>query len=660
MRDPRERAQASHRAGRLDEALAAYREALALQPEAPDLLHGLALVQLQLGRDAEALPLLRGLVERNAPDAPQLLAMACRRLGLVGEGIEAAQRAVRVAPDVAVAWMLLGSLQVMAGAYAAGEAALRRAVALEDGLAEAWHFLGVALQRQRRWRLALQAYRRAAERAPGNWTVEFNAALCLESLGEWQEAAAGFERAHRLAPHRVDVLGRLANVQALLCDFDGEARSVALLEQRLVAGAALDGDDKVEPFVLAFLPFSDHARARILRRYAATVRGEAARLGPPEAAPARRHDGPLRLGYLSPDLGNHAVGSLLQDLFAAHDRERVTVHAYALQRFADDDPVAARIRAGCDVFRDVGALSTREIARTIAGDGIDVLVDLGGYTSGARPAVLALRPAPVQMGYLGFIHSAGAEWIDYQVLDAHVAPPGIAGFNEAIVRLPGTMLPAPRVEAHAIVADRAAFGLPEGVPLLASFNNSYKLDRPLVEAWLAIARRVPHARFVVYLPAQARPRFAETWAALGGDPAALLLVDKLAPERHAVRAASCDLFLDAFRYQAGATAIAALEAGLPVLSRRGDSPLARLGVSLNLALGLDALVADDADDYVARAVALVLDPERLAILRGRLASAVVGSGLFDPGRVALGLEQAAGMAFERALLDLPAADLNPF
>jgi len=342
-------------------------------------------------------------------------------------------------------------------------------------------------------------------------------------------------------------------------------------------------------------------------------------------------------------------------VLAAHDRSALTVLGYSLRQHVG--PVAETIRAGCDVFRDVDALSTQALAETIAADRIDILVDLGGFTLGARPAVLALRPAPLQMSYLGFLHSSGAPWIDYLLLDEQVAPraSGDDSFSEAIIRLPGTLLPSPaRMETGA--PDRRRFGLPEGVPLFASFNNSYKWDSELLAAHVEIARQLPEARFVVFLPVAARPRFMDAWRRFGGRSESVMLVPKLPPAAHAHRAASCDLFLDAFRYHAGATGMAALAAGLPILCREGRLPVARMGVSLNRFLGLERLICPDTQSYVDRAVEF--GRRGTDELKRQLATAVQDRRLLDPSRTARGLEMAYSAAWRRHGLGLPATSLD--
>lgn len=634
----RDTAYGAHRAGRWVEAEAAYREHLAAQPEDAAARHAFAVLLLQRQRHEEARVHLESLhaLPRPPDGTALLLATALRTLGQVARGLEVIEPALATQPRDAAAWALAGSLRVMAGDAPGGESALRRALQFDPRHPEAEGWLAIALHRQQRWNEAIQIYHRVLAAAPDDATARYNLALALEHAGEWQAAASELERVVAQRPGRLDARARLANLQAMLCDFDGEARSVAALETLLAQAQVLAPDDQLEPFVLTFLPLSEGASRVALQRYVRKVEREAAALRPVHRAP-RASRSPLRLGYLSGDFGNHAVGGLVRDLFAAHDRSVVSVHGYSLRRHAG--PTADAIRAGFDTFADLDALSTADAAQRIADEGIDVLIDLAGYTLGARPALLALRPAPLQLGWLGFIHDHAAPWLDALVLDEHLAPFGSeAQFANRIVRLPGSAIPAARRMSF-VPGTRAEFGLPEGGPLLASFNNSYKLDAALIDAWCEIARRLPEAHFVVYVPEAARGGLAAAWQRAGGRAEALLFVPKLDPASHLARAAVCDLFLDAFRYQAGATAVSALEAGLPVLCRAGIHPLARLGCSLLGALGSSELICDGTKAYVERAVLLAGSPSRLAETREKIAQAIDVNGFFDPSRAARGIEK---------------------
>jgi protein O-GlcNAc transferase len=641
-----------HRRGRLDEAVAAYRDALAATPADAALCRGLGLCLLQQGDIAGAESALREALKLHDDDADaaSLLATVLLQAGRADQARPLVERLQALRPRDAYAAILLAECEERAGQLPAAEAALRRALALDPQQARAWFLLGVVLHRGLRWAEALAAYERAQQLGITLPDLAINRGQCLELLGRIDQAIGAYREALAVQPGRAQAWARLAGALAQACRFEEEAAAVQAL-QGCLAAPAVDAADLVEPFLLLYLPLHAGARNAALDRYVKAVESEAAALPrpPPGAASASREAGPLRIGYLSPDFGEHAVGSLVRDLFAAHDRTRVTVSAYSLRRH--QGATAAAIRRGCDRFLDVEDWPSARIAAAIAADGIDILVDLGGFTLGARPQVLALRPAPLQLGWLGFIHDYRAPFLDYLLLDDALAPAGCDhDFGSALLRLPGTMLPGCPLPAPDPGALRSHFGLPEDVFLFASFNNSYKLDAALLDAWADIARRAPLAHFAVFAPECAAPALAASWAARALDPARLHLLGRLPMDAQMSRMACCDLFLDAFRYQAGATGIAAAAVGLPLLSRFGDSPAGRLGVSLNRHLGMDALVCADTRAYVTRAVALATDRGGLVALRRQLRQALEASRLLDPRRLARALEQqfAALVAARRA------------
>lgn len=637
--DDAARARRLHQQGDLAGAERAYLAALDAAPGDDRLRHDYGLLLMQTRREAEAATVL-GQVTARSPDQQEswtILALCLRACGDLPAALEAAATATAAPAEDPAAWLIRGSIEVMTGDHIAAERSLRRCLALTPDDAEAWHYLGESLQGQQQWREAMQAYARAMAAQP---TEIFNVGICAERAGLHQVALQAYQQMCTLRPERADCLARLGQLQALMCDFPAAAATTAHLSKLLEQPPGLLGDDDlVEAFPLTFLPLTVTAKHNALDRYAAQVLDKARRLGP-LALPGHSPSGErrLRLGYVSADFGSHAVGHLVRDLFAAHDRSRFEVFGYALRRY--EDPHADAIARGFDHFRDCSTSHGRAIAEAIGRDGIDVLVDLGGYTQGARPEVLALRPAPIQLGWLGYIDGQCAPWLDGIILDEQVQPPDAAWpYPDRVLRIPAPLLPAGPLPTGR--RDRARFGLPESATVLCSFNNSYKLCHDLIGAWITILRNAAESVLMVYVPPHARDGFLRSWDAHAGPRERLYLVDLLPAAEHADRAASCDLFLDAFRYQAGATAIASIATGLPILSRRGPTPLSRLSVSLNASLGMDELICEDIAGYVQAGSRLAADPELLAAVRRKLAAGAAASGLFNPRRSAAAVEDVA-------------------
>ena len=632
MRDAA-RARDLHAAGQLPAAETAYRQALLSSPADLALRRDFAVLLMQSGRQSDAIHLIDqpDVVAIADTDLLCILALCLRANGRHARVLQIAHQATIRDPYHALGWMLLGSATVSSGAPAAALAPLQRALALEPEFGEAWHFLGESFQALRRWDDAIQAYRRAATQQPGE---VLNIALCHVLAGRTEAALGDLEAAYRMMPGRADILAQLAHCQAMLALYDRQHDNTCAL--RAVLAGMHGGHADPDPFLLATLALPESLKADAIGRYSRAIAARHVASPPlPAAAPHPGSTRRIRIGYLSADFGEHAVGSLVRDHFAAHDRVRFEVLGYALTA----EPPATALVRGFDQFVDASALDDDALAARIAQDRVDVLIDMAGFTLGARPGVLCRRPAPLQWGWLGFIHGQQAPWLDGLLLDAHIQPTDAQWqYEDNIIRLPGTLFPAAPMRRGN--RDRDRFGLPNDGVVLASFNNTYKLSASVLRSWSLILAGAPDAHLMVYVPLAARAGFLEQWEACGGSVERLHLVDKVDLETQSDRAASCDLFLDAFQYQAGATAIHAIGNDLPVLSIEGDTPLARLGAGINRFLGMDELVCRDVDDYILRAIQLAQSPAALDALRQRLRTQAEERDLFAPRRSAAAIEAA--------------------
>jgi predicted O-linked N-acetylglucosamine transferase (SPINDLY family) len=357
----------------------------------------------------------------------------------------------------------------------------------------------------------------------------------------------------------------------------------------------------------------------------------------------------LRVGYLSCDFRNNAVGHLTRGLFRAHDRARVEAFAYSYG--PDDGSVYRRtVEADAEHFADVAALSHADAARRIHADGIDVLVDLVGGAGNGRPEILALRPAPVQVHFLGYPATVGAALVDYFVGDRVAIPDGAEGsFDEAVVRLPDAyQLNDDRQEIAGTAPTRAACGLPEDAFVFACFNASYKIEPDIFDDWMRVLARVPGS--VLWLletaPAMAANLRREA-EARGVAPARLVFAAMAEKPRHLARHRLAQLFLDTPSCNAHTTASDALWAGLPVLTRPGETFASRVAASLLAAARLPELVVPDREAYVETAVRLATDPPVLAALTARLRSEPARLPLFDTPRTVRALERAYAAMWER-------------
>jgi predicted O-linked N-acetylglucosamine transferase (SPINDLY family) len=639
-------ARAAHQAGRLDAAVRDYRRVLKAAPDAPQALHLLGVALLQLGRAAEALGPLRRAARLQPADAAirMNLGNALAASQRQGEAIDCYREAVRLQPALAEGWFSLGNLLDERGEHAEALAVYDRAVAL-DGRHPAYRGnRALCLKALGRVADAEADLRAAVSAAPGFADAWVNLGNLLRHSGRPGEAAQAYAQGLVVAPSRADIAANLWWVQREACEW----RNLGALEDRLVAavagvsGEALPG---VQPFAALALPLDPRELKRLAAAHAGAAE-RAARQLCPGARPAKAGQGvrPQRLviGYASTDFHDHATAHLIAGLLEVHDRARFAVRLYSYGR-TDDSAWRERLVAAADEFVDTRALSLCEAAARIRADGVHVLVDLKGYTAGGRPALFALRPAPVIVNYLGFPGTMGAVWYDAYITDAVCSPPGSeAHFAERLVRLPQCYQPNDRAQAIAAeVPSRAECGLPAEGFVYCCFNQTYKIEPAVFDVWMRILGRVPGSvlwLFRSYPEAEANLR--REAQVRGIAPERLVFADKRPKAEHLARHARADLLLDTLRVNAHTTASDALWAGLPVLTCPGETFQSRVAASLLHAVGLPGLVMPDLASYEETAVRLATEPGALAAIRHRLDENRLTYPLFDTERYARDLERA--------------------
>jgi predicted O-linked N-acetylglucosamine transferase (SPINDLY family) len=377
---------------------------------------------------------------------------------------------------------------------------------------------------------------------------------------------------------------------------------------------------------------------------------------PAPASPPQRR---LRIGYVSSDLREHAVGFLTSELFELHDRAKVEVFAYYCGIPAEDG-TKARIRSTVDHWCDITAMSDKEAARRIVDDGIDILIDLNGYTKDARTKLFALRPAPVIVNWLGYPGTTATPYHNYIVADDFIVPAGSEiYYAETVLRLP-CYQPNDRKRVIAPTPTRADAGLPENAIVYCCFNGMQKISRFTFERWMAILRAVPAG--VLWLltgSEEANERLRQRAEQHGIGRERIVFAPRRANPDHLARYPLADLFLDTTPYGAHTTASDALWRGVPVLTVPGRSFPARVCGSLVKAAGLDELICASPEEYVARAIALGNDPALLADLKRKLAERRESCTLFDTGGLVRSLEQLFARMWQDYLEGrLPAPDLT--
>ncbi len=623
---------------------------------------------VQQGEHARALDRLRAAVniDGSNADAWANLGLLLTTIGHHRAAVEVYERAAALdpAPEILAN---MAAAQLAWNQPVAAEATVRRVVAADPTHAKSWFTLALALQPQGRMLEALDAATRAASLAPGeegfaglkaqiengigapekaratlekaltrlpmSRTLRFELASLLEyKLGAPETAAAQYEQVLKLDPHHGPALSQLAFLRGRLADWHDHDALVRRYREAVAAGAAA-----LSPFALLSLPSTRAEQRACARNWTAPLAGSGHEI-PPLASRAR-----LRIGYLSADFHTHATAFLAAGLFERHDRARFEVFAYSTGP-DDGSPMRARLVRAFDRFVELRDAAPAAVAQAIRDDGVDILVDLKGHTQDATPIVLAYRPAPIQVHYLGYPGTIEGGLCDYLLGDAIVTPAAHAtDYAEAIVTLPGSYQVNDRERPVGTAPSRTDLGLPAEGIVFACFNQTYKINPGVFDAWTRILRDVQGS--VLWLLARrdgepATANLRREAQARGIDPTRLVFArhrpnaEYLGLYRHA------DLFLDTWPYNAHTTASDALWAGCPVLTVLGESFAGRVAASLLHAVGLPELVTSSVDGFVARACELARDGAERARLREHLAGPGRASPLFDTAATTRALERA--------------------
>ncbi len=671
---------ARHRLGDRAGALAAFETSIRLAPGDLRPRTARGALQAEAGRHAEALATFEEALALQPAD-PRLLvnaAVALEHLDRPDEALACYDRALAAFPGMGDALLNRTALLLRLQRPEAAHADAERLVRLFPGVPEAWFNRAEAALALGRPEAALADCERALEANPAYVRAWIDKGIALAVLGRLDEADAAFARARALDAGAAERLSRPPGPslrddgdildarrfwlhalwrRQLTCDWRDHERAIAR------AGALIDATagspralrDRAIAFSLMAWPVAATTRRALLADIAAEVRRNAAAEAPRYAAgppPGRR----LRIGYLSPGIRDHPSVHITLPLYGAHDRERFDVHVYSLVRHGGPEPAA--VAARCEHYIDVSGRTDAEIASRVHADGIDILVDLAGYTEDARPEILAMRPAPVRVGMFGQPGSLGPGIVDYRVTDATTTPPAYADeFCEALLRLPETFwICDPDPPAGPRPARRDA-GLPDTGFVFCSLNNAYKFEPRSFGLWMGLLRDVPGA--VLWLldgPPGSRERLQTAVSAHGIERSRLVFAPRVDRPAHFARLPLADLFLDTFTYNAHTTGCDTLVAGVPMLTCPGTAMASRIGASLVRAAGLPELVAADEQAYVDLALALARDRDRLLALRARLARR--DAPLFDTVARVRALERGLAQAVARHRAGLPPVDID--
>lgn len=563
-------------------------------------------------------------------------AIALEDAGRAEEALGHYGRLLAQAPDHADAWHNRGLLLARLGRLSEAEENHRAYLQAHCESARAHSDLADVLLARGSYDAALDALDWILQRHPEDVPALVRRGVALSCLRRLDEARTLFSGiCSRFAEKVASFVGRVTPGAALdqmlspenifltrrytslsQCDWSGWDGFVA--EAREAAKAVEVALEPAIGFMVRLLPLTGVERHAIMRHIAAPIESRSPVMSPPLP---RQHTR-IRIGVLSPDFREHLNAYLLLPLFELLNRERFEIYAYSLT--GDDGSAArARVRVASDFFRDVHNLSDEDAAKAIRQDDIDILLDVAGHTTGGRFGIVARRPARYQVAYLGFSASMGSRRVDYAIVDRIVASQD-GEWSEKLLYMPHTwFLYDFRTPVREARATRTDYGLPEDAFVYCAFHRAEKISPDLFKLWMRILSQVPNAvLWFLDLAEEAKRNLRGEAAKRGIDPGRLVFApfEPRHGDRYLPRQRLGDLMLDSFYHTAMTTACDALGSGLPILTLKGSALAARAGASFLTAAGLPELVVSDPEAYMAEAVALARDSQRLATCREKLVS----------------------------------------
>jgi predicted O-linked N-acetylglucosamine transferase (SPINDLY family) len=515
-----------------------------------------------------------------------------------------------------MAWFNYGSLQQSTGNPQEAINAYKECLALQPSFPQALINLGLTLEKMGKRDEALQQWanlvgQRLLKEAPSSDMLVLalnHIGRVHEDLKQYDLAEQALEQSLALNPKQPGVIQHWVHIRQKACAWPVYKPLPNITHNEMLMATS----------PLAMLALTDDPVQQLLTAFAFVERTYGFKEEFLSKGREYRHDR-LRIGYVSGDLCVHAVGLLLPEMLEGHDKSKFEIYGYD---FSPEDGTThrERLKKAFDHLRPIRALTDRQVAELVLADEIDVLIDLHGLSSGARPGIFALHPAPKQGTYLGFIGTTGMPWFDFVIADRYALPEELTPyFTEKPLYLDGSFIPLTRDDTPVREATRAEFGLPEDAFVMAAFGNVYKITPEMFATWMDILKEIPRA--VLWLiddnpttTANIRKHALNAKA----DVSRILFTSRSAHVEYKAKLKLANVFLDNFPYNCGSTTNDAINAGLPLLTRSGKTLVSRMGRSVLSSFGISELITTDNDQYIQTCVLLSKDQEFSEMIQGKL------------------------------------------
>jgi predicted O-linked N-acetylglucosamine transferase (SPINDLY family) len=636
--------------GRYSDALMSYEKAIALAPNYEEAHNNKGNTLQDLGKYQDAVVCYDKALSLSPGYAEALCnkGNALQKLGLLKAALSCYDAAIAIRPNYAEAWAYKGLIFGKLKRFEEASSCYNSAVTIDPHNSEAWNLIGMLFCDYSLYKQAVEYFEKAIDVNASYASAWSNKGLALSELGSYGESLAAYQRVMDMNVEHECILGHLVHAKLQTACWEGLDEDVEELGRR------------VNVFKKATTPFNylsaiDSPRGAL----------NAAKVWVDDKHPKKNYLPPLkksnhpkiRVGYFSPDFKSHPVSLLTAELFELHDRNKFEIFAFSLKKAPDGDQMRARLIDVFDHFLDVQDKSDLEIVDLVRNLEIDIAIDLAGHTQYGPTEIFSHRVAPIQINYLGYPGTSGAQYMDYIIADQIVVPEmNQQFFTEKIAYLPNTyMVDDSKRQPSSRVFTRTELGLPEIGFIFCCFNNSYKFNKKTLQSWARIISSVPGS--VIWISGGNelfKNNIVTEFKRHGVDEARIIFakrVDSMAD--HLARLSSADLFLDTLPFNAHTTAIDALKAGLPLLACTGEAFAGRVSSSLLNAIGLPELIVKTMAEYENVAIELATHPDRLVDLKLKLQKNRATTPLFNTKLFVDNLESAYDKMYSAYLADEP-------
>lgn len=642
--------------GQLDLAIRHYKQAISRDPRFLEAYNNLGNALKDIGRVEEAVRCYNHCLhlQPNHPQAMANLGNIYMEWNMMGPASSLFQATLTVTTGLSAPFNNLALIYKQQGNYTNAISCYNEVLRIDPLAADALVNRGNTFKEIGRVTEAIQDYMHAITFRPTMAEAHANLASAYKDSGHVEAAITSYKQALLLRPDFPEATCNLLHTLQCVCCWEDRSKMFTEVEGIIRRQINMSVLPSVQPFHAIAYPIDPILALEISRKYAAHCSIIASRFGlppfnHPAGVPVKREGGfkRLRIGYVSSDFGNHPLSHLMGSVFGMHNRENVEVFCYALSP-NDGTEWRQRTQSEAEHFLDVSAMSSDAIAKTINEDKIQILINLNGYTKGARNEIFAMQPAPIQVSYMGFPGTTGATYIDYLVTDEFVSPLQYAHiYSEKLVHLPHCYFVNDYKQKNQDVLDpkskpkRSDYGLPEDKFIFGCFNQLYKMDPEIVNTWCNVLKRVPNsALWLLRFPAAGEMRFRAYAAAQGVHPDQIIFTDVAMKNEHIRRSVLADVILDTPLCNGHTTGTDVLWAGVPMITLPLEKMATRVAGSLCLATGLGhEMIVNSLEEYEEKAVSLAMNKPKLQALTKELRASRLTCPLFDTMRWVKNLER---------------------